>query len=132
MKINEAPDDKLIAGYVKLRDIRAQRKKSFENEDESDRKRMYAIEAELLRRLNERGTDSTSARGVGTAYRNIKSSCTVADWDSFFKFVRENNAWEFLTHAASKEAVAAFREENDDIPPGLNWSETVAIGFRRS
>lgn len=132
MKISEAPDDRLIAGYVRLRDLRAQRKKRYENEDENDRKHMYAIEVELLRRLNERGTDSTSARGVGTAYRYIKPSCTVADWDSFFKFVRENNAWEFLTHAASKEAVAAFREETDDLPPGLNWSETVAIGFRRS
>lgn len=133
MKLNEAPDDLLIANYVKLRDARAQRKKAFEAEDAVDKGRQEKIEIEILRRLNERGTDSTSSRTHGTAYRLVRTSCNVADWDAYFnQFVVPNQAWDFIERRANKTMVEAYRDEhNGELPPGLNWSEVAAIGFRR-
>lgn len=133
MKLSEAPDSTLIAAYVKLRDARAARKREFDAADEQDKSRQAKVESEMLRRLNDRGTDLVGARGVGTAYRKVVSSCSVADWNTYLnEFVIPNQAWDFLERRASKEAVQTFRDEQQDLPPGVNWTETVTVGFRRS
>lgn len=131
MKIKDASDDVLIKKYIALRDRRSERKRAFEVEDEGDKNAMGKIENDMLRRLNERGTDSSTVRGVGVAFKKTRSYCSVADWDIFFRYVQENQAWHMLTHAASKDAVSEFKEANNDLPPGLNWTETIAVNFNR-
>jgi len=131
MKIKDAADDVLIKKYIALRDRRSERKRAFEVEDEGDKNAMGKIENDMLRRLNERGTDSSTVRGVGVAFKKTRSYCSVADWDIFFRYVQENQAWHMLTHAASKDAVSEFKEANNDLPPGLNWTETIAVNFNR-
>ena len=132
LSLAEASDEVLIAKFVQLRDARAANKKAFELADAGDKMKQEKIEAELLRRLNERGTDSTSSRTAGTAYRLVRTSCTVADWETFFtQFVQANEAWDFLERRANKTMVEAFRQEHGDLPPGLNWSETATIGVKR-
>lgn len=131
MKIKDAADDVLIKKYISLRDRRTERKRAFEAEDEVDKLAMGKIENDMLRRLNERGTDSSTVRGVGVAFKKTRSYCSVADWDIFFRYVQENQAWHMITHAASKDAVAEFKEANNDLPPGLNWTETIAVNFNR-
>lgn len=130
--LSEATDEALISKFVEIRDRRAQRKKEYQEADAEDKRRAEKLEAELLRRLNERGTDSTSSRKHGTAYRLTQTSCTVADWETFFHhFVLPNNNWDFLERRASKSAVEAYRNEHDDLPPGLNWKEIATIGVKR-
>lgn len=131
MKIKDAADDVLIKKYIALRDRRSERKRAFEVDDEADKDQMGKIENDMLRRLNERGTDSSTVRGVGVAFKKTRSYCSVADWDIFFRYVQENQAWHMLTHAASKDAVSEFKEANHDLPPGLNWTETIAVNFNR-
>ena len=131
MKIKDAADDVLIKKYIALRDRRSERKRAFEVDDEVDKNAMGKIENDMLRRLNERGTDSSTVRGVGVAFKKTRSYCSVADWDIFFRYVQENQAWHMLTHAASKDAVSEFKEANNDLPPGLNWTETIAVNFNR-
>lgn len=132
-KLSEATDDVLIAAYVEIRDRRAQRKAAHDAADADDKSRQEKIEAEVLRRLNERGTDSTSSREHGTAYRNIKTSCTTADRQAFMEqFVIPHQAWEFLDVRPNKTAVEAYKDEHGVLPPGINWSEMAAVGFRRS
>jgi hypothetical protein len=49
----------------------------------------------------------------------------------FFGYIQRHQAWHLLTHAASKEAVSEFKVANNDLPPGLNWTETMTVGFNR-
>lgn len=130
MKLPDARDDVLVQAYINLREVRAQRKSAYELADSQDKQRQAKIEAEFLRRFSDRGIDSISARGVGTAYASTRTSATVADWDALLSFIRENEAWEMLEHRVSKTAVDQFREVNDDLPPGVNWSVARTIGVR--
>ena len=130
-KLHEANDDSLLQHYLKLRDRRAQRKAAFEQDDVEDKSRQIKIETEFLRRFNERGVDSVSARGSGTAYRSTRVSASVADWDIFLNHVIENQAYELLERRVNKTATQQHRDENNDLPPGVNWSETQVINFRR-
>jgi hypothetical protein len=47
-------------------------------------------------------------------------------------FVRENNMWHLLKKDIAKNAVEEYRNEKNDLPPGLNWREEITIGVRRS
>lgn len=131
MRLQDASDDLLIKKYISLRDRREARKREYDATDAADKAAMGKIENDMLRRLNERGTDSSTVRGVGVAFKKTRSYCSVADWDIFFRYVQENQAWHMLTHAASKDAVSEFKEANNDLPPGLNWTETIAVNFNR-
>jgi len=130
-KLNELGDSALLKLYIGLRDRRAERKAAFMADDEGDKTKQDKIEAEVLRRFQERGIDNMSARGIGTAYRSTRASATVADWDSFLKHVQQEEAWELLERRVNKTAVEQFKAANDDLPPGVNWSETQVVNFRR-
>ncbi len=132
MKLNEAPDDKLIGAYVAIRDEIAQLEVAHKATLATPKGRLEKIEVEMLRRFQERGAESIRTK-LGTAYRSTKTSVTCADWDSFFHgFVLNNQAWEMLEHRPAKTAVLQYKEEHDELPPGLNYREEASVGFRRS
>jgi len=130
-KMTDLDDVTLLKVFIALRDRRAARKADFQADDLDDRTKQDKIEVEFLRRFNERGIDNVSARDVGTAYKSTRSSATVADWDNFLGHVQENDAWELLERRVNKTAVEQFKAVNSDLPPGVNWSETQVINFRR-
>lgn len=132
MKLSEAPDDRLVEEYIRLRDEKAQREARHKEELSPINKKMEKIEAEFLQRLGDRGAESVRTN-AGTAYKSSRVSVTTADWDAYFHhFVLPNNAWEFIEHRPSKAAVQQYKAEHGDIPPGLNWKEEYVVGFRRS
>jgi hypothetical protein len=129
MALNKA---EVVETYIKLRDRRAQRKKAYEAEDAGDKEKQDKIETYLLREFQESGVESIKT-SAGTAYKSSRVSATVADWDSFFTdYVVPNQAWEMLERRCSKEAVQQYKAANDDLPPGINWTETVTVNVRRS
>lgn len=130
--LTDLKDSELVQFYIQLRDRRAQRKAAYENDDAADKGKQEKIEGELLRRFQERGADSVSAKGIGTAYKSVRSTASVADWDSFLDFVKSNDAWELIAHSCSKASVQEFKAANEDLPPGINWREEVTVNVRRS
>ena len=130
-KIAELDDVSLLKLFIGLRDRRAQRKAAYDEDDASDKGRQNKIEIEFLRRFQDRGIDNVSARDVGTAYKSVRASATVADFDALLDHVRENDAWELLEHRVNKTAVEQFKAVDGDLPPGVNWSETQVVNFRR-
>lgn len=130
-KASSLPSGKLVEIYIDLRDRRAKRKAAFENEDADDKGKQEKIEGMLLQRFAAEGIDSVKSP-AGTAYTSTRTSATVADGQVFFDFCRENDMWDLVDKRANKTAVAAYRNENDDIPPGINWSECLVVNVRRT
>ena len=130
-KANDMDDATLVKLFIALRDRRARRKADYQLDDVGDREKQEKIEVEFLKRFNKRGIDNVSARGIGTAYRSVRASAKVADWDSLLDFIKKEGAWEMLERRVSKVAVEQFKAETDDLPPGVDWGETQVINFRR-
>lgn len=123
--------DLIVERYVQLRDKKAQMKAAYEASVADITTGMNRLENAILATLNEQGAESfRTARG--TAYKSTSTSATVADWDSLLGFVRENDRWDMLEKRVSKTAVDQFRAANDDLPPGINYRESVSVGVRRS
>ena len=131
LKASDLDDKSLLQMFIKLRDRREQRKAAFNADDATDKDKQSRIEVEFLRRFNERGTDNTSSREHGTAYRSTRSSVTIADWDIFLTHVKKNEAWELLEHRANKKNAQEYTEVHGEIVPGTKYSETQVVNFRR-
>jgi hypothetical protein len=129
MALNKA---EVVETYIKLRDRRAKRKTEYEAADAVDKEKQEKIEAYLLKEFNESGIDSIKTP-FGTAYKTAKLSLSTADKDAFFtNWVVPNAAWEFLDIKPNKTAVQQYKAVHNDIPPGLNWAETLVVNVRRS
>lgn len=121
----------LVEKYIKLRDAKAQLTKQHKDKVARIDEVMDQIEVALLEQFDANGIDSVKSE-AGTAYTTTRVSANVADWDAVLSYIRENDLWSLLERRVSKDAVKQFREENDDLPPGVNWSEEKVINIRRS
>lgn len=123
--------DKIVERYVALRDKKAELKKSFEEQAAVITEAMDRLEAAILDHLNATGSESFRT-AAGTAYKSVGTSITVADKVAFKDYLLETGQWELADIRAAKKNIEAFKAANDDIPPGLNWSQAVTVGVRRS
>lgn len=129
--VTELKNDELVRLYVALRDDIAKEKADYENRVADRKAKQLKIEGILLKRLQDAGDEAVRTK-YGTAYKNIRTSASVADWDSLLNFVKQEEAWELLTRGVNKTVVEQHVAANGDLPPGVNWGQEVTIGVQRA
>jgi len=130
--VEQAPKMGLIVErYVALRDRKAELKAGYDASVKSIDDAMAKVELYLLKHLQDLGVDSVKTE-FGTAYTTTKTSATVAEWDSVLNWVRANDEWTALTRGVSKDFVKTYKEEHNDLPPGVSWREERTINIRRT
>jgi hypothetical protein len=123
MKISE-----LVAKYVELRDKKAE----FKNEyDAKVAKLDEVLESTLLKTFETTGMDSVKTE-FGTAYTTERSTASVADKDAFMSFVKSREDWHLMEVRASKTAIQQYKDEHQDLPPGINWRSERVVNIRRT
>ena len=122
----------LTRAYVKIRDARAELKKAFDAEDHALKAKLERLEAEMLRVLNETNTESV-ATDSGTFYRQENMTPSGADWDTFYRWVGEHQAFDALEKRIKKTFVQDWMDEHDGTPPpGVNVYREFVVRVRRS
>ena len=123
--------DGLVERYLAIRDKKAEYKAEYDAKVEAIEQAMTKVENYLLKLMQDLGVESIRT-AVGTPYISRRSSASVSDWESFLGFVRESDNWEMLERRANKTVVQQWREEHNDLPPGLNWREERVVNIKRS
>lgn len=119
--------DKLVKAYIKIRDARTELNKQIDELEE----KQDVIQAKLLEICKETGTESLRTE-FGTVTKRVAKRYWTSDWDSFYKFMKENDAMQLLEQRVSKTNMEQFLEENPDLhPPGLNVDANYAVTVRR-
>lgn len=130
--MNELAMDKLAETYVKIRDKRAELKKTFEAEDEVLSEQLQLIATEMLERCKDIGADSVRTPH-GTIIRSVKSKYWTNDWDSMYTFIREHDAFGLLEKRLHQSNMKQFLTENPDVlPSGLNVENEYTIVVRKA
>lgn len=122
--------DTVVEKYIILRDRKAELKKEFERNVESIDAGLAKCETYFLGQMYKMGLDSLPTKH-GVPYKTTRTSATVADPEIFRQWVIANGAWPALDVKANKTFVAAFKEEHQDLPPGINWREEITVNVRR-
>jgi hypothetical protein len=129
-KVTDLNNEQLVKLYIQLRDRRSERKRTYEMEDEGDKGKQEKIEGILLKRFQDDGLESVRTAS-GTAYKTVRTSASVADPDAFFEFVLKNELYDLLEKRCSKTVVEQYKDAHQELPPGINYSESVALNVRR-
>ena len=121
----EVNTEKLAKIYVKIRDKRRELEKQVaELKEQQD-----VVASQLLEICKAEGAQTIRTQ-FGTVSRRITKNYWTSDWDSFFKFLKENDAFSLMHQRINSTNMAQFLEENPDLhPPGLNAdvNQTIVI-----
>jgi len=117
--------EKLAAVYVKIREAR----RELAKKDEELKEQLDAVADRLRDICSQQGASSIRTANGTVSLRNTKHYWT-SDWDSFFRFLKETDAFSLVQHRIHNANMAQFLEENPNLhPPGLqaNVEQTVVI-----
>jgi hypothetical protein len=121
----EVNTEKLAKIYVKIRDKRRELEKQVaELKEQQD-----VVASQLLEICKAEGAQTIRTQ-FGTVSRRITKNYWTSDWDSFFKFLKENDAFSLMHQRINSTNMAQYLEENPDLhPPGLNAdvNQTIVI-----
>jgi hypothetical protein len=122
----------IVRQYIAIRDFMKDESKAFADRMEPYKNAMEALQgaaAELMRETGQRALSTEH----GTAFPVNKTRVTCENQDKFLEFVREAQAWNFLTKHVAKEAVDDWMEKNEGrVPPGIKVEGYVDIQFRKA
>ncbi len=122
--------DQVMERYVQLRDKKEELAKAQKLELKKFSDALDKLETYIALQMDNMGVDSTATK-FGTAYFSTKFSTGIADWDALLKFIRENEAWHALDKRVNKTFVESFKEEHNDLPPGVTYEGIRAVNVRR-
>lgn len=125
--------EELVKTYLTIRAQRDNLRVSYENQDESLKKDLEAIEAALLGICNEINTNGLRTPH-GTVTRSIKDRYFCTDWENFKKFVETEGSIDLLERRLHQRNFKEFMSErkNDGLPPGVNVLREFDIVVRKS
>jgi hypothetical protein len=126
MKISD-----LVAKYVEVRDKKSQFKAETDAKLAKYDVALDKMESALLKVFEATGMESVKTE-FGTAYTSSRNTASIADPDTFMTFCKEHDAWHMLQKRVSLSAVEQYKDEHQDIPPGLNWRVERTVNVRRS
>lgn len=120
---------KMARVYVKMRDKKAEIMRLAEEECAAIQTKMSVIEIEMLKILQAQDANSVATE-EGTIYRQIDIKPSCADWEIFYDWIKDNDAFDALERRIKKTFIKEYIEQHDDkLPPGVNvireWKVTV-------
>ena len=88
------------------------------------------IDTEFLARFAQQGLQSVRT-AHGTPHIIKRESYSVGNKDAFMDWVKETGALDFLEVRAAKNMVEVYKEEHEELPPGINYSAKLSIGVTK-
>jgi hypothetical protein len=122
----------LVEVYVAIRAERDKLKQVYEAEDAALKEDLNSIASSLLVACNTINADSIKT-AHGTVMRQMKERYSCSDWDSFYKFVLDNEAVHLLERRVHQGNMKTYIEENsnDGLPPGTSVMREYEISVRK-
>lgn len=131
MTDNPTTLENLVQRYIALRDKKAELAAAYKKKVEQIDQVLSKVDSAILQEFNRMGVESVRTP-AGTAYKTTRTSAPITDWDAILTHIRENEAWYMLEKRVSKAAIESYKDEFNDLPPGVSWREDITINVRRS
>ena len=122
--------DQAVGEYVRIRDHLRAASSAFNQLEKDLKNELEQISMWLRDKGDELGVDNFKTQ-YGTAFRNVKTSYLVSDWNEYIDWIKNTGNFQCLEHRAAKLAVKEIHDATGEIPPGLNYSAEVEFSVRR-
>ena len=122
---------KAVGKYIILRDKLGSIRKAYTLFEDSVKGRQETLNVMMVQKGQEDGVDSFKTP-LGTAFKKIKNSYRVQDWDAYSTWLIENDNMHCVEKRAAKTAVEEIHIETGEVPPGLEHIQEIEYQFRKS
>lgn len=131
MSEDTIPLDKLARVYRKIRDQISTLTKEYDTQVEVLKAQQEEIKNAMKDQMQALGVTSVRTP-QGTVVMSVKTRYSTADWDSFKKFVVEQDALDLFEKRIAQGNMKQFLDENPGVvPPGLNSNAEYDISVRK-
>lgn len=128
----EVSTEKIVSTYIKVRDAVAAMEQRHKEEKRNLTEQLEVLEQELLSRVENAG-GNISIPNVGRVARRVSRNYWTNDWESFYKVVKEHDAFHLLHQRISNKAMQEFLNEHPDLmPEGLNVDSRYTVTVTRA
>lgn len=130
-EIKDLPVDQLVLIYRKIRDEVEAREEAFKNEVGALKEQLETVGSALLDICNQQNADSIKTQN-GTISRRISQRYWTTDWETLYRFIKENDAPFLLEQRIHNGNMKQFLEENPEaFPAGLQCDRKYAVTVRK-
>lgn len=121
----------LVRAYLRLRTARSELKAKYDEEDKKLKQKMERLEQTMAKALADANTESMRTE-VGTFYRQVDITPRGDDWEAFYAWVREHDAFDALERRIKKTFIAEYMAEHEGgVPPGVSVFREYVIRVRK-
>lgn len=129
--VKDMPVDELVRIYRKIRDAVDVREEAYKSEMGILKGQMDTVAGALLDICNQQNADSIKTAS-GTITRRVSQRYWTTDWESLYRFIKENDAPFLLEQRVHNGNMKQFLEENPDaFPAGLQCDRKYAVTVRK-
>lgn len=127
----DADAEALVSAYINIRDERdriiSQQKQALKELE----LQLETVSKALLEICKENKLDGFRT-DFGTVSQITKTEYWTNDWDSLYRFIKENDAFHLLHKRVNQSGMKEFLDENPDLhPAGLNVDQEYSIRVTR-
>jgi hypothetical protein len=113
--------------YIKMRE----KIRDLEDKVKTIKEQQAMVADKMLELCNEQDANSLTTTN-GTISRRLNSSYWTSDWDSFYNFVKDNDAYHLLEKRIHNGNMKEFLADNPDaVPMGLQARNQYIISVRK-
>ena len=127
----QTPVADLVKMYIQTRDFLAQERRQFETVEARLNDLLLRLGMCLRDKGDELGVDSFKTE-FGTAYRSVKTSYRVGNWDTVWAFIQSSGNYQMLEKRVGKNACKEIHQATGEVPPGVEFSQEVTFNVRAS
>jgi hypothetical protein len=131
MEGDTLPADKLVKVYRKIRDTINEKEEAHKAEIATLKEQQDKVSAALLEICNSQNVDSLRT-AEGTVSRRAATRYWTNDWESMYRFIKEQDAPFLLEQRIHNGNMKQFLEDNPEtLPIGLNADTKYIINVRK-
>lgn len=121
----------IVREYRDTRDNLDLARHEYQEKEKIAKGRMAELAMQLRELSDQLGVESFRTE-YGTAYRVIKESFRVGNWDEVLSFIKRTDNWQMLEKRIAKLATKEIYEEHGEMPPGVEYEQEIDFVVRKS
>ena len=124
--------EKLVTAYRNIRDKKQELNRAHDEVIKDLDEKLERLKGVMLAELNDNNGEGIRT-AAGTFFRKLEVIPTGQDWEAFYDWIKENDAFDALERRIKRTFISKYMDDNDGaIPPGVNVFRRYTVEVRKN
>ena len=124
--------ERLVTAYRNIRDKKQELNRAHDEVIKDLDEKLERLKGVMLAELNNNNGEGIRT-AAGTFFRKLEVIPTGQDWEAFYDWIKEHDAFDALERRIKRTFVSKYMDDNDGaIPPGVNVFRRYTVEVRKN